>query len=693
MHSMPDFPVSMPAMIIWAVILLAVTIGFIMLLIRLNRKGKRLAIVGIFALLLILGTAIHVVLLARSSHTVTDGNWIQLTLVSMVAGLEMFIGHTVVFDDIIAAVIFREPGLMIAYISIFVLIITFTLSMVMLVIPRRLKDRIWLARNAREARKNRKNHIFLGLDVHSKVFAGTILKEWEADKEKSDQGNVILVEFPEAAGHKSELSIGELITNIFGRQRALSLEKQLGSNKFVLLKGHMPEGENADKNLCCAIGLEGLSPWLANPRTTLYVVSPNEDSNMKLLKYLTNDPALKAKVMCYSNRMNSYTSLMAAMGDRIRILNLPEMSFNEIKQNRLFLHPVHYANMARDAKGQPLGYVKSPSTSLIIGFGETGQEGLRYLYEFGSFVGKDLEPVQNTYKVYDPNINSIKGDFLTRTPALRYGANIEWSSSTMGTSQFWLEYAMMLPSLSYAIIAVGKSVKNVEMAVQLLQEAARYGKDLSKLCILVGAHEADENMLELIDFYNRSYCPEGVAVIHPFGLPGTIWNLDVTSGKSLKKKALECAPSLQTGDPKELWRQRSESIRNRGGNELLNRQELHRKQFGDISRSLFTHTLIQLCPAATREIAADIPDTMEDGEKLHYKGDKANYSILEYLAATEHLHWMHALEAAGYIDGAGKQDELNKRILNLVPYPLIPTEQARHLCWLAVKAALVSKLD
>ena len=79
--------------------------------------------------------------------------------------------------------------------------------------------------------------------------------------------------------------------------------------------------------------------------------------------------------------------------------------------------------------------------------------------------------------------------------------------------------------------------------------------------------------------------------------------------------------------------------------------------------------------------------------KLHYKGDKANYSILEYLAATEHLHWMHALEAAGYIDGAGKQDELNKRILNLVPYPLIPTEQARHLCWLAVKAALVSKLD
>ena len=50
---------------------------------------------------------------------------------------------------------------------------------------------------------------------------------------------------------------------------------------------------------------------------------------------------------------------------------------------------------------------------------------------------------------------------------------------------------------------------------------------------------------------------------------------------------------------------------------------------------------------------------------------------------------MTALQAAGYIDGNGEQDELNKRILNLVPYEDIQEESARHLAWLSVKTSLL----
>ena len=226
MHSVPtpDFPVSTPLMIAWAFLLLAATAGFILSLIHLNRKGHRWAIVAIFGLLLVAGTAMHVVLLADSSHTVTEGNWIQLVMVSLVAALEMFIGHTVVFDDIIAAVIFHEPGFMVAYLTIFVLVIAFTLSMVLLIMPRRLRDRTWLISHARmAARSKRKNHIFLGLDSHSKAFARSILTEWEAAGAKDRQGDLIFIEFPHDEQHHSELSIGELISNIFGHQRELSL--------------------------------------------------------------------------------------------------------------------------------------------------------------------------------------------------------------------------------------------------------------------------------------------------------------------------------------------------------------------------------------------------------------------------------------------------------------------------------------
>ena len=103
MHT-PDFPVSVPMMIFWVILLLAAGAGFIALMVRFLRRGRRNAVLLIFSILLMAGMCMHVVLLARSSHTVTDGNWVQLFLISALASLEMFIGRTVVFDDIIAAV-------------------------------------------------------------------------------------------------------------------------------------------------------------------------------------------------------------------------------------------------------------------------------------------------------------------------------------------------------------------------------------------------------------------------------------------------------------------------------------------------------------------------------------------------------------------------------------------------------------
>ena len=686
-----EFPISTPYMIAWALILAAVTAGFVLSLVRMNRKGYRGLIVCVFGLLLAAGTAIHVVLLSLSTHTVTDGNWIQLVLVSLVAGLEMFIGHTVVFDDIIAAVIFHEPGLMIAYLSIFVLILAFTLSMVLLIMPRRLRDRTWLYFNAGKVRHGRKNHIFLSLDSHSKAFVQSILQEWEKNPCPEKQGDVILIEFPGDSHKHQELSIGELIANIFGSKHELSLERQLGSDRFVLLKANLPEGKS-EKPLSEAIGLSRLAPWLNSPNSTLYLLSPEEDENVLLLKHLATDPSVKAKILCYSHCVNSYTSLIASMGDRVRVLNLPEMSFNELRQNQPQLHPIHFADIAKNSKGESLGYVKSSNTSILIGFGETGQEALRYLYEFGSFIGEDMQPINNNFKVYDPQIDSLKGDFLTRTPAMRYDASIDWSSASIGHSQFWLDFAMALPSLTYVIVAVDKATRNIEIAVQLLQEAVRYGKDLSHLCVLVRATQADAQALKLIDFYNHTYCPEGVEVIHPFGLPERIWNLDIATGKTLKQRALACMPNGPEGEaPKEYWEKRSQEIRSRGGNEYLNRQELLRKQAGDIGRGLFAPTLVKLCPPSLREAATLIPDVLDPKKPVHFTGTKAQYKVMEYLAAAEHLHWMTNLEAAGYINGTGFQDELNKKINNLVPYQLLPDEQARHLCWLGLKHALLQE--
>lgn len=686
MHAaVPDFPVSVSSMILWAVLLTIVGLFFVQFLLHLNRKGHRKLIGLTFSLLLMAGTAIHVVLLARSGHTVTDGNWIQLVLVSLVAGLEMFIGHTVVFDDIIAAVIFREPALMIAYLSIFVLILLFTLSMVVLIMPRRLRDRTWLRTNAYKAARDRKNHIFLGVGPYSKLLAKSILREWEGSSKK-DQGEIIFVDFPSADAHHSELSIGELVSSIFGQKKELTLEEELGSEHFSLLKGHLPGGEST--HFCHAIGLDKLDRWLKNPRTSLYILNQDEQENFELLKALARDGSVKAKGFFYTQEPDSFYTLFAHMGKRLRVLDSHYMSFMQLKLRRPEVLPVNYVDIATDKDGQPLGYAEDGLKSLIVGFGESGQEALRYLLEFGTFVGKDMEMAPSSITVYDEDLEKNRGHFLHLAPALKNDPRLLWKHASAGTEAFWDHYDQLLDQgLRYMVVAMDKGTRNVSLAIHLLQRAAQKGVDLGKMIILVRVWRSDPHIEELIDYYNEAYAPEGVRVIRIYGRMETIWKPDVISGRSLKQTAIRFSEAFQTASINgESWDQRRERLSRPGGNPLARQQELMRRQAMEIGRALFAPTLLRFASKDLKEAAKDIPAAYTEETAWHYPRKDATYSRLEYLAAAEHLHWMNQLEVNGYTDGL--DDELLLTHTNMVPYKDIQDPVLRHMCWIGVKTAL-----
>ena len=42
-------------------------------------------------------------------------------------------------------------------------------------------------------RRNRKHHVFVGISPYSKLLAGHLLREWEQEKKKSDQGRILFV--------------------------------------------------------------------------------------------------------------------------------------------------------------------------------------------------------------------------------------------------------------------------------------------------------------------------------------------------------------------------------------------------------------------------------------------------------------------------------------------------------------------
>lgn len=683
MH-LPDFPVSTPLMVLWLLGLIALAYFFVRFLKEILRKNKRGLLLLVFGILLTLGAAVHVVLLARSSHTFTHGNWIQLALVSLTAGLEMFIGHTVVFDDIIAAVIFHEPGLMIAYLTIFVLILCFSFVLVFQILPRRMHDRIWLFRHESLAASERKNHIFVGVNPNAKLLAKSILQDWARKEDKGGQGTLMFIDLPAKEGVHAEISLGDIFASLVSRRKELSMDEELGSDRFVLFKGQHPVGDEGFKDLVDLIGLHRLRPWFRSKRTSIYLLGEEAD-NSRLLDLLLADPEVKAKVFSLSERVGGPHSVYSAARGRVRLIDKHFLSVQQIKFQKPELHPIQFVEVATGRNGDPLGYVASGFHAMQVGFRATGQEALRFLYEFGSFVGKDRRRVPTTFDIFDDDLESYRGDFLSRFPGLRSEEALLWNEGIVGGERFWKRYAEILPQLNYVVIATGDPDRNVEVAARMLETAARTGKDMSRFVILVRVEHLDERTKGILGFYNETYHHGGAPILRPFGVADDIWNLPAISGKGMKEQASRYYAAFQRAvGGEDTWESRKKRLSGKDGNPEANKRELLRRQAQDLSLSAFLPTLRILAGENLREAAALIPAT---GEKGHYPSKGPDAEHLEYLAIQEQIRWIVSHLAAGYIPSE-QRDELLMRMDNMVPYDLITNARFQHFDWITVKTAL-----
>ena len=495
-----------------------------------------------------------------------------------------------------------------------------------------------------QARKKKKHHVFLGLSEHSKLMAAQILQEWKQEKNKKNHGQIIIVDLAPA----------------FSKIAERRLQEELGSTQVTVLSSTPAKPD--EKSLAAAIGLDGLQPWLANPHTHLYLFSEQKPENVLLLSLAASDDSIQAKVFYYSPEPGGVEALVAATGARVRMLNPHQMAFMQLKLNCPQLMPVHYVQKAENADGMPLGYVEEGLHALVIGFGNTGQEAVRFLYEYGSFVGKNYLCAPMSVSVYDPDLENMLGAFLQSAPALKGDPAFHWHAERAGSVPFWDAFAED-PHVHYIIIAMDEGPRNIEMGVALLKEAARSGRNLSKMAILIRNWKDNWKTGEILDFYNTAYCPEGIKVLHSFGNTRDIWNSDVISGRKLKKTARLFYENLAALGTNESWEERKERLSKPGPDQLKNQMELRRRQAMDISRAIYAPTLLAFVPEGE-------PDA----------------SLMQYLLAQEHLHWMNALAVTGYCNGP--LDELLQRHPNMVPYPEIKSYKTRDIGLLAVKSML-----
>ena len=154
------------------------------------------------------------------------------------------------------------------------------------------------------------------------------------------------------------------------------------------------------------------------------------------------------------------------------------------------------------------GLVSSPFTSLIVGFNATGQEAFKYLYEHGTFIGKDKNKLPFKCYAVDQNMTAIEGIITSKVGYVIDSKELELINAEVNSKVFWDKVELIINDLNYAVIALNNDELGLQLAVNLFKLALRKRDNKLPLKIALRCydsrnirmmHKAEKNLNESIE--------------------------------------------------------------------------------------------------------------------------------------------------------------------------------------------------
>lgn len=434
-----------------------------------------------------------------------------------------------------------------------------------------------------------------------------------------------------------------------------------------------------------------------------------------------------------------YNSIHRVMEDKnsnrnlkIKIVDSSRISVEMLKDNKIVL-PVNFVDVESDAT------VSSEFNAMVVGFSEVGEEAVRFLYEFGAFVktgSTDDVAVRSKFHldVVDKQMDDLAGTFISNAPAIKpsmpfikgkenHDSLITLHKMDCRSAEFYLELEWwMKRGLNYIVIATEDDELNLSLGIRCFKLAARYRKDMERLCILVRMHrDEDGHGQEIVDYYNRLWaaqvhCPDRVGKGYQYeirrkekvDLPLRLFGQDIKTftyenvvDDSIEKKAFRFKEKYEASKnssysmkemPESKW------VEEYKKKMYLNEKERHyHPSYGGIMslRRMRGQDFANCRHAATKSELAQIAlkkaglpafkwSLVErpDGSLEYYLSsgnpiDPRISRILRVLGQTEHLRWNSSHEILGYVRKGepGYKDEVMMHHACLAPWSEIPNYQ------------------
>lgn len=665
-----------------------------------NKNWRKPLLIGA-TLTFIIGFGVHILILKEVSIDAGDNGWFATVWMALISTLELFIGSTRMFDNGVQDVLFKKISEstphtteLIILTATYLAAIISTSYLIGTFIIRRFSSQRWLKKN--RPNNDEQIYILFGLNIYVKYLIKDLRKR---------HPNAIIVAVNNLTDDEIKLDVPLLdrIRNLFMEELNDGIE---GAN--VLLKSKMNVAYANSQDLCGSLGLKYLKPFL-DKNSIIYLMLDNQDENLSALNNLLESKISCSRIYCRICRNELNDEIEEALR-YIKDNNVGNCDFTPdvvfIDSSFLSIRsllrpsdydysalPVNYVKIAKDKEGQNLGYVESGFKAMILGFGETGQEALTFLYEYGAFVAKNKKKALFECHVFDNNMDSILGKYAVSHPGMNHKSGIFYHQTEIGSGAFWELFESQLKNTNYIVVCVDSDWKNLTFVKQITQHLGE--KDTSDLFrIMVKQTNPDSIMKKTLEFMSskENYC------IRPFGMAETIWQEKVITDDDLTELAKKYHLNYATANnednktPNELardWEKREVLIHKTDTPRGKRLNEI-RKRSQDYANCLHISTKLKLMEGPllynAKDVAENIPG-LYDG-KL-FNGDSHTASIIEYMAIGEHLRWEASHAAMGFRPGRnGEETNSELRIHRHIQDYEKLSPIVKHYDWVVIKTTL-----
>ena len=636
-------------------------------------------------------------------------NLVALAFRSALSSMEMFASHSDLLE--VPLELHHNPFYMTIFSVIHFLAVIVSAVFIIKLLGFRLVSWVRLLVANHSPKKNCRLFVFWGVNDNAILLANSIKKKAAELKMENVEGwdnckfvFVKLLSADESGSHGRFTFSHFFNSSHDGTEKFIEKIEEIDGiliNSKFGITGRVIDKVKSEFDLYKYLGLKRLGKLIKkHPQATFYFLSQKEELNLEavsvfkeIAKYKEDRVHDKVQIYCHArkNNLNQKLEIYDESKLQIHIIDSSNLAVLQLKK-KVKNHPVSFVNVDTSK-----ACAQKPFTSMIIGFGETGRDAFRFLYEFSALV--DAEGNSNPRKIYvvDEHMDNVKGDFLMKAPALKEEEKkkeLEWCKMSVHSESFWQNISQVIDNLNYVVIAIGDDNEGMALAIDLYEYAYRYRKDCFKdfrIYLRVNGSCNAIQLKQIKEYFNVYGNTQDVIIT--FGAQEEIFSYDVVSTDVLEvlakefyyayqKIMIDAMPETNVEEIKEKkqkqgelkqtaeeeWNARRDTLQKKhcldAQIKLAYQEEQDRANVWHISTKRFLAGAMGVDGRDHAEkLERMVEMTQRDPNTLNYSKvhDVISETLFDNLSKCEHLRWNTCMELQGFVTCDGDKDFQQKK--------------------------------